>query len=145
MPELNLTPLYLALTLVRGLRIWTHIKFCALYSFAVFISGNQFCHAFVIFANFEKMPKKQNIFNTLRKNTTYYLQAFFSHSSMNVKSLTLKLPYVVHWLFYYLSTGPMVNRHCKKRLSLFPSPAGMTLTKLSLARKNLKLSAIFTV
>jgi hypothetical protein len=27
--------------------------------------------------------------------------------------------------------------HCKKRLSIFPSPAGMSLTKLSLARKNL--------
>jgi hypothetical protein len=25
--------------------------------------------------------------------------------------------------------------HCKKRLAVFPSPAGMSLTKLSLARK----------
>jgi hypothetical protein len=27
--------------------------------------------------------------------------------------------------------------HCKKRLSNFPSPAGMSITKLSLARNNL--------
>jgi hypothetical protein len=27
-------------------------------------------------------------------------------------------------------------QHCKKRLVIFPSPAGMSLTKLSLARKN---------
>jgi hypothetical protein len=27
--------------------------------------------------------------------------------------------------------------HCKKRLAIFPSSAGMSLTKLSLARKNL--------
>jgi hypothetical protein len=26
--------------------------------------------------------------------------------------------------------------HCKKSLSIFPSPAGMSLTKLSLAGKN---------
>ncbi len=26
--------------------------------------------------------------------------------------------------------------HCKKRLAVFPSPAGMSLTKLSLARNN---------
>jgi hypothetical protein len=27
--------------------------------------------------------------------------------------------------------------HCKKRLAIFPSPAGMSLTKLSLAEKSL--------
>jgi hypothetical protein len=27
--------------------------------------------------------------------------------------------------------------HCKKRLAIFPSPAGMALTKLSLAKNNL--------
>ncbi len=27
--------------------------------------------------------------------------------------------------------------HCKKSLAIFPSPAGMSLTKLSLAMKNL--------
>jgi hypothetical protein len=27
--------------------------------------------------------------------------------------------------------------HCKKRIAAFPSPAGMSLTKLSLARNNL--------
>ncbi len=30
-----------------------------------------------------------------------------------------------------------VELHCQKRLSIFPSPAGMSLTKLSLAGKNL--------
>jgi hypothetical protein len=30
--------------------------------------------------------------------------------------------------------------HCKKRLSFFPSPAGLSLTKLSLARNNLIFS-----
>jgi hypothetical protein len=33
---------------------------------------------------------------------------------------------------------PQVNTlHCKKRFSFFPSPAGMSLTKLSLAGNNL--------
>jgi hypothetical protein len=32
--------------------------------------------------------------------------------------------------------GEERNIHCKKRLSCFPSPAGMSLTKLSLAGNN---------
>jgi hypothetical protein len=35
--------------------------------------------------------------------------------------------------------GEGVNLHCKKRLSFFLSPAGMSLTKLSLARNNLQI------
>jgi hypothetical protein len=31
--------------------------------------------------------------------------------------------------------------HCKKRLSIFPSPAGMSLTKLSLVGNNLIFQA----
>jgi hypothetical protein len=31
--------------------------------------------------------------------------------------------------------------HCKKRLAVFPSPAGMSLTKLSLAQTNLKVTS----
>jgi hypothetical protein len=31
--------------------------------------------------------------------------------------------------------------HCKKRLAIFPSPAGMSLTKLSLAGNNLIIPA----
>jgi hypothetical protein len=31
------------------------------------------------------------------------------------------------------------NRHCKKSLSIFPSPAGMSYTKLSLAGNNFRL------
>jgi hypothetical protein len=30
----------------------------------------------------------------------------------------------------------VVKIHCKKRLAIFPSPAGMSLTRLSLARNN---------
>jgi hypothetical protein len=30
-----------------------------------------------------------------------------------------------------------IGLHCKKRLAVFPSPAGMSLTKLSLAGNNL--------
>ncbi len=33
-----------------------------------------------------------------------------------------------------------VTLHCKKRLAVFPSPAGMSLTKLSLARNNLLIN-----
>ncbi len=32
--------------------------------------------------------------------------------------------------------------HCKKRLSIFPSPAWMSLTKLSLAGNNIKVHKI---
>jgi hypothetical protein len=39
--------------------------------------------------------------------------------------------------------GPMVILKCKKKLSLFPSPAGMSLTKLSQARKNLIIAGLF--
>jgi hypothetical protein len=35
------------------------------------------------------------------------------------------------------STRNYITIHCKKRLPFFPSPAGMSLTKLSLARNNL--------
>jgi hypothetical protein len=34
-----------------------------------------------------------------------------------------------HW-------SPLLHMHCKKRLAIFPSPAGMSLTKLSLIRNN---------
>jgi hypothetical protein len=33
-------------------------------------------------------------------------------------------------------TGPILQLHCKKRLAVFPSPPGMSLTKLCLAEKN---------
>ncbi len=36
-----------------------------------------------------------------------------------------------------LSTRPNVCLHCKKRLAIFPSSAGMSLSKLSLAGNNL--------
>jgi hypothetical protein len=54
-----------------------------------------------------------------------------------------------HFVFYYqyrlhLKTTPHTNYketykklHCKKRLAIFPSPAGMSLIKLSLAENNL--------
>jgi len=32
--------------------------------------------------------------------------------------------------------SPRNNLHCKKRLAVFPSPAGLSLTKLSLAGNN---------
>ncbi len=35
---------------------------------------------------------------------------------------------------------PLKSVHCKKDLTIFPSPGGMSLTKLSLAGKNLKNS-----
>jgi hypothetical protein len=35
----------------------------------------------------------------------------------------------------------MVQLHCKKRLSIFPSPAWMSLNKLSLAENNLLFPA----
>ncbi len=34
-----------------------------------------------------------------------------------------------------------LNVHCKKKLAIFPSPAGMSLTKLSLGGKNKIISA----
>ncbi len=37
--------------------------------------------------------------------------------------------------FYNFMFGKFL--HCKKRLSIFPSPAGMSLTKLSVAGNNL--------
>ncbi len=36
------------------------------------------------------------------------------------------------------------NLHCKKRLAIFPSPSGMSLTKLSLAGNNLVISRLGT-
>jgi hypothetical protein len=41
-----------------------------------------------------------------------------------------------YWQLLLLTkTNFVINVHCKKRLSIFPSPAGMSLTKLSLAWK----------
>ncbi len=39
-----------------------------------------------------------------------------------------------------LSYRPARQHHCKKELAIFPSPAGMSLTKLSLAGKKLNYS-----
>ncbi len=50
----------------------------------------------------------------------------------------------VHFQLYFpgqelghTSVSISCNIHCKKKLAIFPSPAGMSLTKLSLARNNL--------
>jgi hypothetical protein len=39
-------------------------------------------------------------------------------------------------------TQPIMNTHCKKSFSIFQSPAGMSLTKLSLGRNNLYLTSL---
>ncbi len=39
--------------------------------------------------------------------------------------------------FSIVSPGYIFKLHCKKLLAIFPSPAGMSLTKLSLAGNNL--------
>jgi hypothetical protein len=36
---------------------------------------------------------------------------------------------------------PPLKLHCKKKLAIFPSPAGMSLTKLSLGGKNFIIPA----
>jgi hypothetical protein len=45
---------------------------------------------------------------------------------------------IKHGLLYLLSGEQRL--HCKKELAIFPSPAGMSLTKLSLAGKKLNYS-----
>jgi hypothetical protein len=45
-------------------------------------------------------------------------------------SVTVKL---VSFVYFVPATSKM---HCKKKVSDFPSPAGMSLTKLSLVRNN---------
>jgi hypothetical protein len=49
-----------------------------------------------------------------------------------------------HFLAHFVAKQKFCNRwwklkniHCKKSLTIFPSPAGMSLTNLSLAGKNL--------
>jgi hypothetical protein len=43
-------------------------------------------------------------------------------------------------LLYTVNTGQLIhNLHCKKRFAVFPSPAGMSLTKLSLWPEIIKL------
>jgi hypothetical protein len=49
--------------------------------------------------------------------------------------------YVVHTLFTPLYRIPMLHR--KKSFSIFPSPAGMSLTKLSLGENNLYMTSFF--
>jgi len=41
--------------------------------------------------------------------------------------------------WYLLLVADMDRLHCKKGLVIFPSPAGMSLTKLSLAGNNLPI------
>jgi hypothetical protein len=48
--------------------------------------------------------------------------------------LSLVKPPVINELFHF-------TVHCKKRLSIFPSPAGMSLTKRSVAGKSLIIPA----
>ncbi len=56
-------------------------------------------------------------------------------------------PYKVPIEFIYTFFNPILCRcffaalHCKKRISIFPSPAGMSLTKLSLGRNNLYMTS----
>jgi hypothetical protein len=54
------------------------------------------------------------------------------------KGPTLKL----HWMRTFLvhCTVDVSAIHCKKELAIFPSPAGMSLTKLSLGGKKLNYS-----
>jgi hypothetical protein len=53
------------------------------------------------------------------------------------KFVYLKLIYPVHKLLNFLNWKQKITRiHCKKRLAIFPAPAGMSLTKLSLAGNN---------
>jgi hypothetical protein len=82
------------------------------------------------------MPKK-NSFSTHWERIQPIICSTYQ-SPFDVKSLTLKLPYVVHCLL-----GPWSIDTVKKRLSFFPSPAGMSQTKLSLARNNLIIVGLF--
>jgi hypothetical protein len=109
---------------------------------------NYFCHTFVVFANFEKYAQKTKHFQHIEKEYNLLFASIYQSQfdECQVFNIETRLCCALAILpFNYLSTGPMVNRHCKKRLSFFPSPAGMSQTKLSLARKNLKLSAFFTM
>jgi hypothetical protein len=51
----------------------------------------------------------------------------------------------IYFLFFIcllkaLAPGELMELHCKKELAIFPSPAGMSLTKLSLGGKKLNYS-----
>jgi hypothetical protein len=57
--------------------------------------------------------------------------AFFYHSYLPFLSL-YKIPGITYF---------SISLHCKKRLTIFPSPAGMSLTTLSLEGNNLLFSS----
>jgi hypothetical protein len=58
-------------------------------------------------------------------------------------SLNLKSFFKLHYLLNranFKDYSIFQSLHCKKELAIFPSPAGMSLTKLSLAGKKLNYS-----
>jgi len=63
------------------------------------------------------------------------VQFTYSHKSTVLQAIKQK---AVNLLLCNPNPKTIVNSmlHCKKRLAIFPSPAGMSLTKLSLARNN---------
>jgi hypothetical protein len=59
----------------------------------------------------------------------HFFEEFRHQTKDNVKLTSAQLSRLVSFLFFAVSENPTV--HCKKRFAIFPSPAGMSLTKLS--------------
>jgi len=78
----------------------------------------------------DKAPKVSLM--TFAYRSTYYLGMGAMKKEHGIKTkFILNIAYVLQ---VFLVQG---TPHCKKRLAIFPSPAGMSLPKLSLGRNNL--------